>query len=334
MLLQLLAIKLRHLVVNMLRKILRQLFAKPLPVPTEAEKQHMINIKSTVKTIPIVDIKNTTLSESEKEWAQFVNRLRELILTDDPRNFLHWDVVRKTMFISNSSYIEIELNYLKSLPNWNTCWRGAIKEYFVGHPLPCVFDSTSSGNSIHHAYHIAKFEEITNVKISDMNFIFEFGGGYGNMCKLCYQRGFRGKYIIFDLPQFSALQNYYLQMLNLPVKPIDKFIDEETGFFCISDYKQLTNAINIHGEAEDAMFIATWSLSETPLHIRESILPLAENFNYLLVSYQHQFGEINNIDYFTKQQNLINQKKWHDWQIPHLPGNSYLIGSPLTDEIS
>ena len=66
--------------------------------------------------------------------------------------------------------------------------------------------------------HLALFEETTGSKIDTLELIFEFGGGYGSMCRLAHNLGFNQAYIIFDLQPFSALQNYYLSSLDLPVR--------------------------------------------------------------------------------------------------------------------
>ena len=40
--------------------------------------------------------------------------------------------------------------------------------------------------------------------------ILEIGGGYGNFCRLLMKRGFAGSYVIYDLPEFLQLQEWYL----------------------------------------------------------------------------------------------------------------------------
>jgi hypothetical protein len=46
--------------------------------------------------------------------------------------------------------------------------------------------------------------------LHDADCIVEFGGGFGSMCRLIGALGFRGRYVIFDLPPVLALQRYYL----------------------------------------------------------------------------------------------------------------------------
>lgn len=131
------------------------------------------------------------------------------------------------MFASAARYIFTELNFVKRSPEWITCRHRAIRESSVGHPIPYPFYPASSGNLIRHAYHVASFEEKTQCKTKDIDFVFEFGGdgGYGSMCRLFYNAGFHGKYVIFDLPPFSALQVYFLKTLGLPVQSEFEFLE-------------------------------------------------------------------------------------------------------------
>jgi hypothetical protein len=193
------------------------------------------------------------------------------------------------------------MKYLKQHHEWNTRWRSAINEISVGNPIPYIFYPASSGNLIHHAYHVAQFEEKTKYKIQDMEFVFEFGGGYGSMCRLFHNLGFRGKYVIFDLPSFSALQTYYLKTGGFPVQTV--------------------------AEAANKMFVATWSISESPAKIREAVLSLVPGFQSFLIAYQDRFGEVDNVKYFEDWRKTVKNVAWNNWRINHISGSSYLVGT-------
>jgi hypothetical protein len=85
----------------------------------------------------------------------------------------------------------------------------------VGNPKPSPDYPGSSGNLIHQAYSLAQLTEIGDCRLENLSQIVEFGGGFGTMCKLVHQLGFKGRYIIFDLPECSALQEYYLNAVGL-----------------------------------------------------------------------------------------------------------------------
>lgn len=288
--------------------------------PTDVEQKRINQLRSAFLTLPEAD--ETVSSDAERIWSENLNRLRERVINSDPRLFLRWDVVRETMFVGNADYIGVELAYLKSNVRWQSCWKSAIQESEVGFPEPYFKYIKSSGNLIHHAYHLARFEVQTGKKIGDFKNIFEFGGGYGSMCRLVHKLGFKGKYVIYDLPHFSRLQKYYLSSLGLNVLEKSGFSAGE-GICCVDDKEQLTDEI-VRGDS--SLFIATWSLSESPVYVRAQLLPEIGLCQAQLVAYQAIFGEVDNIDYFktirefNSLPNLLNQK------IEHLPGSYYLFG--------
>lgn len=313
----------------MLRKVIKDMLIQIIPsghlIPSLGdEKKYRYDLQENFKKIPVINAEDKL--PSEKNWIENMNKLRELVLKENIKKFLRWDIIRNTMFVGYSNYAYIELKYLKSKYEWKKLWRNAIKESSVGHPIPCIFYPFSSCNLIHHAYHIAKFEEKIKCKVKDVDFIFEFGGGYGSMCRLCYNLGFRGRYLIFDLPQFSILQEYYLKSLGFKIKSLDTFSNLESGIICLSDKKSLEKILSELDQKESKLFIATWSLSETPISVREKILPLVSNFQFFLVGFQNNFGEVNNIDFFANWKSIMNKTTWYSWEISHLLGNSYLVG--------
>ena len=78
------------------------------------------------------------------------------------------------------------------------------------------------------------------------------------------------------------------------------------------------------------MFIATWSMSETPVFLREDILSIIAKFDAFIIGYQERFGEVNNKDFFNNWMNNQNNIKWYNWEIEHLPNNFYLMGKRIS----
>ncbi|MFC1567282.1 hypothetical protein ACFL3R_00410 [Thermodesulfobacteriota bacterium] len=309
-----------------LNKPLYMKYYKPLDPPTLREQQLIADLIKTFQELSYED--TADCFRSEIIWKLNLNILRELVLTDNPREFLRWDVIMGTMFVSNDKYVTTELNHLRGKPDWNERWQKAIEEVAPGRPVPFNKYHRSSGNLIHHAYHLSQFEEKTGVALDDVDFVFEFGGGYGSMCRLFYNLGFKGKYVIFDLPHFAALQKYYLKTIGITVHALDKFKSAENGVVCISDIEKLQNILSGHNDSCHSLFIATWSISEAPLHIRDAVLSLASSFSSFLISYQVDFGEMDNIKYFETYKNYCQQEiQWNQWQIKHLPKNTYLVGT-------
>ncbi|MBW2558592.1 MAG: hypothetical protein JRD69_07165 [Deltaproteobacteria bacterium] len=302
------------------------MFSNSFLSPTLEETKLIENLKAEFSKLSLG--KTEKCSPAEKIWKENSSRLYHEILSGDPRNFLRWNVITETMYASNDPFVEIEFDHLRKLQEWQERWKTAIKETSAGHPIPFFLYPKSSGNLIHQAYHLCKFEEKTRIKINTFNLIFEFGGGYGSMCRLFHNLGFKGKYIILDLPQFAALQRFYLKSTGLPVHTGESFGSACSGVICISNINDLKAAIESSTGNQNCLFIATWSMSEAPIGVRDSILEFIRGFDSYLIAYQNYFHEIDNNEYFKMVRNKLNGDiTWQDIEIEHLPGNSYLFGS-------
>jgi len=314
----------------MLRKIVQKISIfindKPLPPVRDDELRLIDELKDSFSKLSLPE--KTTGLHSEMQWFQNMKRLKELVLTGNPREFLRWDVIKKTMFVASAKYIPVELKYLKERENWVTRWESAINESCAGHPPPYAFYPKSSGNLIHQAYHLAVFEANTEENVLDIDLVVEFGGGYGSMCRLFFNLGYKGKYIIYDLEPFSFLQKFYLKLINIPVLTTENFKSSEKGVLLLSDLLQLENALDGVNKFR-AMFLATWSISETPLDIRRSFTPLISEFGSYLIAYQDTFGEVNNIEYFDEWKKRRSDINWVNYPIEQISGSSYLIGKAL-----
>jgi len=155
-------------------------------------------------------------------------------------------------------------------------------------------------------YHIQKFKDITGVSIESCGSVIEFGGGFGNMCKVINNQNKDISYTIFDFEEFSLLQKYYL---------------EENSVYGV---KFINNLDELCGKKFDTL-IATWSLSESPSEIRELFLKNIEVSNFL-IAYQSSFEGIDNNNFFKYLSNKIENVKWYNVPIDHIPNQNYLFG--------
>lgn len=272
--------------------------------PLEADLIKELKMRASSTAIP------NKISSVHDQWLGNIIRLKQQILSDNPKNFLQWDLIRKTMFIGNALFTLREFIYLR-YHNWNK-WKKAVVEKNFLFTEPYLLYPKSSGNLIHYAYHIARFEDISGKKIKDFDFIFEFGGGYGGMCLLIQNLMFNGKYIIYDFPILSALQGFFLKMNEV-----------ENNTFCLDNIDKVKKTIPKKGKK---LFIATWSLSESPLQIRKIINPLIKDFDAFIIGYQRQFGGVDNHKYFKNYQKSLGKLKWWSQEIVHLKGNFYIFG--------
>ena len=188
---------------------------RPLPAASPREEALVAELRRRIEAL---DVSSAGADQpSERIWRRFIEQFCDAMAREDPRAFLRWPTIAKAMFVSNQPYLSLELLSLRSRRDWRHRWRPALRESPVGHPLPFWALPWSSGNLIHHAYHLAQFEARTGQAAEQFPAVFEFGGGYGSMCRLFHQLGFSGRYVIYDLPQFSALQAFYLGSLGLPL---------------------------------------------------------------------------------------------------------------------
>jgi MoaA/NifB/PqqE/SkfB family radical SAM enzyme/predicted O-methyltransferase YrrM/tetratricopeptide (TPR) repeat protein len=281
-------------------------------------------LRLRIKSMP--QIEPVGNSEAEKAWIDYRIKLRKAILEKDISNFMNWDVIKSIIFMGPSPK---EFEFLKNIPSWGKFGK-ALGESLVGGPQPFPDYPLSSGNTIHQAYNLAQLIEIGNCPVADLPQIVEFGGGFGTMCKLVHQLGFKGRYIIFDLPEFSAMQEYYLNAVGLQTGiKIDQITDSKQCVVLLSDIKQVEQQLKI--PAERSAFMAVWSISETPTDFRDRIFNLVSNADYHLIAYQDYFRDVDNTDYFAKLSSKKPQIRWYNYPIEHFAKHNYLIGTKVSD---
>ena len=252
-------------------------------------------------------------------WLSFCSRLERHAEYDDPMGLLKWPVIESTMSVI-AGYLDLELDYVRSHPAYGSLWRSGLRETRVGGPTPYWRHPWTSGNTIHQTYHLCRFSEATQARLENIRFVFEFGGGYGNFCRLLFALGFRGQYVIFDLPHFSALQRFYLDAVGLAADaPSDRAVA------CVSDADE-ANRILQSTDLTDSLFVGTWSLSEAPLDSRAWIEKHFPRFGHILLAYQNEFCGTDNSDYFMQVlRHLQASQACRIEDIAHIPGNSYLF---------
>lgn len=280
----------------------------------EPTKDELEKIEKLRKRLDLIKTEKTT----ENEWVNNQKILLKNIIEKDPRRFLDWDIIRYTMFF-NGRYKEYK-EIVK-----DSYWRKNVKVLYedkIGDPDKYLFFPKSSGNLIHHAYSLNILLKKYGVNIKEQNDIFEFGGGYGSLARLFYKLGYERKYIIYDLPIFSALQEYFLNSLDLNLQTSfnNVSIKGNKRIDLLSDFKKLDLIRNID------IFIGLWSLSECPIDIREKIMSNLPKPKYFLIGFQNRFSGIDNIKYFQEFKERRNDYKWKLEEIKHLKGNFYLVG--------
>ncbi|NOZ45317.1 MAG: hypothetical protein GXO79_00895 [Chlorobi bacterium] len=257
---------------------------------------------------------NSNSNNLTPEWKNFKTTIREKILTNNPNKFLSWQVITETMFYANPK----QLTFLKEHKDWQKINKVIKhKTWMFGFPKPYYYFPLTSANIINHTYSLYKLLSKFKKTINDFSVIFEFGGGYGNLCSLVYKFGYKGKYIILDIQEFSFLQEFYLNNILKNKKIEIGSISGNADISLIYDYHNIPDDIDL--------LIALWSLSETPINIRENIISRTEKCNCFFIGSQNKFSGIDNNDFFEK---FSLKKKKLNWKKERISFNNsfYLYG--------
>lgn len=246
------------------------------------------------------------LTAAGTRWTGARSELAQEIQRRDPRQFLTWRLIRATMFVTSRSRrtnVDAELAVFRQAPDWEEVWSPLLTEDAAGCPWPYIDLRRSSGNLIHHAYHCRELARVTGLPIADYDQIFEFGAGYGSLVRVATRLGFHGRYEAYDLPEFSALQRYYLAS-----------VAEERGDPNLFNGFVTTNTRpDPQPRSERSLFIALWSLSETPLSERERWVEIMRGFSHVFFAYQPRYEGVDNHEWFSELTRRLPDHHWERW---------------------
>lgn len=148
--------------------------------------------------------------------------------------------------------------------------RYLLREDLPGHPILQSARYTTSSMTAQHLYHFAYHRTTTGASLDDVECVVEFGGGYGNMAKVLSRLlGRPHTHVIVDLPFIGAIQWLYLssvlgpESVNLVSPTRGSVAPGKINIMPIP----LVGKISIRPD----LFIATWSLSETPPELQDLI---------------------------------------------------------------
>ncbi len=205
-------------------------------------------------------------------WDNHRSEIAEALQTRNIRHFRWWGAVRRTMVVIN--------------------------------PLILIREALELIGNIHQRYHLLRLTRATDIDFRGLRTVVEIGGGYGAMCAAVYDRGFTGRYVIYDLPEMHQLQRYYLRQRGI--------------------YKDVVFTTDIEDLAPgygESLLIAMWSLSEIPPAERPDWTRM-QGFRYRLFGYQIEFGGFNNRSYFRHLAEMLGGT-WKVFRAPHLGRRNY-----------
>ncbi len=255
------------------------------------------------------------------EWARFAAEISNTLRRNGTEQFLRLPPIAKTLHSRQRSHTRRYLTYLLASKRFSPTIHKALTESPVGKPLVNPHYPLSSPLLVQHGYHLTRLLESTDFDLSRLRLVVEFGGGYGSFFRLLRNLGYRNRYVICDLPVMCALQRFYLRNV-FPTEPGAQ-PPANLQWWASDEYADLRQEAAQHNPS---LFVATWSLSETPPTVRSGIAAVVGVFSYILCAYQRTFGSYDNVQYFTSLQQTLPHFNWQHAECPVYRNNFYLIG--------
>lgn len=112
----------------------------------------------------------------------------------------------------------------------------------------------------------------TAEKLSGMKEIVEIGGGVGDLADIIYKLGFKGNYYLYDFEELHLVQ---------------KYLHDELG---LQNVKYVTSYEELEKNDRIDLVIATWSLTEMPIDLRNKVIANIESKNWLVAYSKEIFG--------------------------------------------
>jgi len=194
-------------------------------------------------------------------WSNYNRNLENIFLPYPTFSFLRNPVIMFTMFATaGGDQLKKEIAYVeRNMPQKKL--KKLLEEDFIGNPLILNQKYLTSHNTVDHAYHIARFEEETNLDISAFGHIVEWGGGYGNMAKIFRRLNPSVTYVVIDTPLFNCLQWLYLSTIFGPESV--HFIQRVTDHVVPHKINILPLFFLEQYKGTPDLFLSTWALCES-----------------------------------------------------------------------
>ena len=183
-----------------------------------------------------------------------------------------------------------------------------------------------------HVYHYFVLHITTSRTVLPRNLrqIIEYGGGTGDNIPMLREMGFEGLHIVYDFMPMLIIHQFFLRISHWPAYYADDLTMETLEgrktllVSCDEDVSRLTSLLDhsssLSGSAaaQSTLFLATWSLTETNLEVREKVLRQVIDYGvkYILIVFQRHHGEHAAIDNSNWAKELANNLYYvHGYEI-------------------
>lgn len=202
-------------------------------------------------------------------WDKFSKEIREYFELD-PDEFLKGDTARKTY---NGSIVRV---FRQNWPNKDD------KDPY----LDLVKDEHTFGTNTYRGFTQATLRSIIYIREmekyfdpSKIEYLLDFGPGYGNNARVWHTLFQTPKIVMCDLPELHPISKHYLDKHGIEAEWIHSEEIKEPP-------------------VKESLFFATHSLNECPLDVRYTVDQMLNKFEHIYIVYNGEFEGINNIQYF------------------------------------
>lgn len=166
------------------------------------------------------------------------------------------------------------------------------REAYQNYKDPCFGGAEIKANglsspSIQQLYYLKLIKDRFGVFAPrEVESVFEFGGGYGGLCRIFHHFGFQGDYRIYDIPVMLDMQRRYLgsTLINHPKVSFEDSLREWNP----------------------DLFIATFSLNESPLSLREEVREkIISKSKMVFIVFSNEFDGMDNISWSNKLKEFL-----------------------------
>lgn len=247
-----------------------------------------------------------------KHWALSSKILINNIRLYGVNFFLRFNIIQGTMFLNDESLSEkiLKKKIIKK-------YRSILNENSFGYPVLSKKYKFTSINKMHQLHHLLFFKDKIKKNLKIKN-ILEIGAGYGLLSSIALKILKPKKITIFDLEIFIFLQKVYLGNI------INNFLMHKFNF-----HNNLTSLRVSQKKFRPNLTFAMWSLSEMPIKLRENLIPIIFDSDFILIGYQEKFENINNLAYFKNLQKKKLNYKFQNIKVPYLKNNFYLFAEKI-----
>ena len=298
----------------------------------ETREQTALKDALRKEILELPDIEENAAGGAESAWLAHRRELKRRILEEDPREFLTWDVVTGSMFVGNRPFIDSELRYLMKPAGLDTVsgkrssrkTPPVIRKPYKGY-------RRSSGNRIHQAYHLARFQEETGLSVQPVS----------------PDRGVRRRLRqpVPAGPQArvqGAIHHLRPARICRPAEVLPRLAGHAADRGRRMHRRSAGHPLHVRSlraRFRDTAGSETGSFHRHVVAQRNgfglpgagsSRLPAIDGAAAYLITYQRDFEGVDNPRFFDAWRGKKPTVHWTHSEIPHMPGNFYLFGRRVT----